>query len=151
MLDDLALVRGWIGYAYCLMPNHYHLVLETPEGDLSAGMQWLNGRYAQGFNDQHRVDGHLFQGRFYSGRVEGDWHLLELSRYLARNPVNAGLCRHPRSWLWGSYRAVAGFETSRTPRFLDLRCVLGLFGSNAASAQKRFRAFVDDAPIHPQA
>jgi putative transposase len=150
MLDELGRVRGWIGHAYCLMPNHYHLVLETPDADLSAGMQWLNGHYAQAFNHRHAVDGHLFQGRFYSGQVEGDWHLLELSRYLARNPVDAGFCRHPRSWPWGSYRAVAGFERSVAPRFLDVRRVLGMFGSSPALGRKRFRSFVDDAPIVPQ-
>ena len=72
---------------------HARVYLETPAGDLSSGMQWLNGRYAQDFNHRHGFDGHLFQGRFYSGQVESDWHLLELSRYLARNPVEAGLCR----------------------------------------------------------
>jgi len=151
MLDELARARGWIGYAYCLMPNHYHLVLETPEADISAGMQWLNGRYAQDFNHRHAVDGHLFQGRFYSGQVEGDWHLLELTRYLARNPVDAGLCRHPRGWPWGSYRAVAGFERPLAMRFLDVRRVLDLFGKRHDSARKRFRTFVDDAPNRPRA
>lgn len=152
-LDVLGLVAetlGWRILAYCLMPNHYHLVLETPEADLSDGMQWLNGYYAQAFNHRHAVDGHLFQGRFYSGQVAGDWHLLELSRYLARNPVDAGLCRHPRSWPWGSYRAVAGFERPVAPRFLDVRRVLGMFGSSPALARKRFRSFIDDAPIVPQ-
>ena len=150
MLDELGRVRGWVGHAYCLMPNHYHLVLETPEADLSAGMQWLNGRYAQAFNQRHAVDGHLFQGRFYSGQVEGNWHLLELSRYLARNPVDAGLCRHPRDWPWGSYRAVAGMERPAAPRFLDVKRALGLFGSSPASARNRFRSFVDDGPSFPQ-
>jgi REP element-mobilizing transposase RayT len=150
MLDDLGRERGWIGYAYCLMPNHYHLLVETPEGDLSAGMQWLNGRHALDFNGRHGFDGHLFKGRFYSGQVVGDWHLLELSRYFARNPVNAGLCRRPQNWPWGSYRAVAGLEAARTPRFLDIRRVLRMFGSDLTSARRRFRMFVDDAPIRPQ-
>jgi putative transposase len=151
MLDELARRRSWVGHAYCLMPNHYHLVLETPEPDLSVGMQWLNGRYAQDFNHRHGFDGHLFQGRFYSGEVESDWHLLELSRYLAQNPVSAGLCRHPLSWPWSSYRAVAGLERPQTSRFLDVARVLGIFGAHAASARKRFRTFVEDAPFRPQA
>jgi len=142
---------GWRLHVKCLMGNHYHLVLETPEADISAGMQWLNGRYAQDFNHRHAVDGHLFQGRFYSGQVEGDWHLLELTRYLARNPVDAGLCRHPRGWPWGSYRAVAGFERPLAMRFLDVRRVLDLFGKRHDSARKRFRTFVDDAPNRPRA
>lgn len=144
LLDRLGQNRGWNGYAYCLMPNHYHLVLETPSGDLSSGMQWLNGRYAQDFNHRHGLDGHVFQGRFYSGQVESDWHLLELARYLARNPVDAGLCRQPHEWLWGSYRALAGFESSVVPRFLRLNRVLELFGRTPQSARHRFRAFVND-------
>jgi len=108
LLDALARRRGWLGYGYCLMPNHYHLVLETPKADLSAGMHWLNFRYAQAFNHRHAVDGHLFQGRFYSAQVEGDWHLLELFRYLALNPVEAGLCRHPGEWIWSSYAEAVG-------------------------------------------
>ena len=132
------------------MPNHFHVVLETPEPDLSAGMQWLNGRYAQDFNHRYGIDGHLFQGRFYSVEVETDWHLLELSRYLAQNPVNAGLCRRPHEWRWGSYRAVAGLEPPQTRRFLDPGRVLEMFGKTHASARKRFKAFVEDAPLRPQ-
>jgi REP element-mobilizing transposase RayT len=150
MLDRLARARGWVGHAYCLMPNHYHLVLETPEPDLSAGMQWLNGRYAQDFNHRYGIEGHLFQGRFYSGQVETDWHLLELSRYLAQNPVSAGFCRHPREWRWGSYRAIAGFERTQTRRFLDPGRVLEMFGRTQSSARKGFRTFVEDAPLRPQ-
>jgi len=148
LLDGLARRRGWLGHGYCLMPNHYHLVIETPKNDLSAGMQWLNGRYALAFNNRHALDGHLFEGRFYSILVEGDWHLLELSRYLALNPVRARLCGHPRGWRWGSYRAVAGLERPR--QFLAPRRVLELFGQTRPSAQKRFEAFVNDAPIRPQ-
>ncbi|HXV34152.1 MAG TPA: transposase [Gaiellaceae bacterium] len=146
MLEALARARGWIGLGYCLMPNHYHLVLQTPSGDLSSGMQWLNGRYAQDFNHRHGFDGHLFQGRFYSGVVEGDGHLLELSRYLAWNPVEVGLCRTPQQWLWGSYRAVAGLAKSPVPRFLEVRRVLELFSPRRESAVDRFRAFVNDVP-----
>jgi REP element-mobilizing transposase RayT len=149
MLEALRRKRGWVGLGYCLMPNHYHLVLEMPAGDLSSGMQWLNGRYAQDFNQRHGVDGHLFQGRFYSGQVEGDGHLLELSRYLAWNPVVAGLCRRPQDWQWGSYRAVAGYARS-APKFFDVRTVRELFGRSPQTARNRFRAFVDDAPARPQ-
>lgn len=149
MLEALRRKRGWVGLGYCLMPNHYHLVLEMPAGDLSSGMQWLNGRYAQDFNQRHGVDGHLFQGRFYSGQVEGDGHLLELSRYLAWNPVVAGLCRRPQDWQWSSYRAVAGYARS-APKFFDVRRVRELFGRSPQTARNRFRAFVDDAPARPQ-
>jgi putative transposase len=142
LLDDLSRRRGWQGYGYCLLSNHYHLVVETPEPDLSAGMQWLNGRFAQTFNHRYGLDGHLFQGRFHSVLVEGDWHLLELTRYLALNPVKAGLCRHPRYWRWSSYAAVAGREAPR--KFLAPRGVLRLFGSTPRQARARFEEFVND-------
>jgi putative transposase len=149
LLDELAVRRGWLGYGYCLMPNHYHLVLETPKPDLSIGMHWLNFRYAQAFNHRHVLDGHLFQDRFYSMPVEGDWHLLELSRYLALNPVQARLCRAPGEWIWSSYAAVAG--SARPRAFLATRRILGLFGRDVESAQARFRAFVNDPAGRPQA
>ncbi len=90
------------------------------------------------------LDGHLFQGRFYSALVEGDWHLLELSRYLALNPVEARLCRHPGEWPWSSYSAVAGLEAraAEVPR-LSTRCWACSDGT-CRSAQARFRAFVND-------
>ena len=142
LLDGLTRRHGWLGLGYCLMSNHYHLVVETPREDLSVGMQWLNGRYAQTFNARHAVDGHLFQGRFHSVVVEGDWHLLELSRYLALNPVRGGLCGRAAGWIWGSYRAVAGLEPARS--FLVPRRVLSMFGSDVESARKRFKTFVND-------
>jgi REP-associated tyrosine transposase len=142
LLDDLARRRGWRGYGYCLMTNHYHLVLETPNEDLSAGMQWLNGRFAQAFNHRHAYDGHVFQGRFHSVMVEGEWHLLELSRYLALNPVKAGLCTHPGAWVWSSYAAIAGL--ARPSRFLAPLPVLKLFGRSPQTARRRFEEFVND-------
>jgi hypothetical protein len=111
-------------------------------------MHWLNFRYAQAFNDRHAVDGHLFQDRFHSVQVEGDGHLLELSRYLALNPVAARLCRYPGEWVWGSYAAVAG--AGRARRFLALGRVLGLFGRDPKTARARFREFVNDPITRPQ-
>jgi REP element-mobilizing transposase RayT len=142
LLDELTRRRGWLGYGYCLLSNHFHLVVETPEPDISAGMQWLNGRFAQSFNHRHALDGHLFQGRFHTVLVEGDWHLLEVSRYVALNPVKAGLCRHPRHWRWSSYSAIVGREPPRS--FLAPRRVLSLFGSTVREARGRFEAFVND-------
>src|SRR5205085_11255472 len=89
---------GWRCSSYCLMPNHYHLVAETPQPDLSRGMQELNSRYASGFNWRYGLDGHLFQGRFRSIAVEGEEHFLELARYVVLNPVRAGLCSSPEEW-----------------------------------------------------
>jgi len=144
LLDELTRRRGWRGFGYCLMPNHYHLVFETPAADLSAGMQWLNGRFAQAFNGFHSFDGHVFQGRFHSVLVESDWHLLELSRYLALNPVRAGLCVDPGDWKWSSYAAIAGLERARP--FLASHRVLKHFGGTRSAARARFEAFVADAP-----
>jgi putative transposase len=142
LLDAVARRQQWLGHAYCLMPNHYHLVLETPKADISIGMHWLNFRYAQSFNHRYGLDGHLFQDRFYSALVDGDWHLLELSRYLALNPVEARLSRHPGEWIWSSYAAVAGLVRPRS--FLAVDRVLSLFGRDPTTARARFQAFVND-------
>ncbi|HEX2044323.1 MAG TPA: transposase, partial [Gaiellaceae bacterium] len=119
---------GWRCHGYCLMPNHYHLVVQTPGADLSLGMQRLNGEYAQAFNYQHRLDGHVFQGRFHSVAVESDWHLLELSRYLALNPVRAGLAASAAQWRWSSYRILA----HGTPAGFVSDDVLALFGQDVS-------------------
>jgi hypothetical protein len=126
------------------MPNHYHLVVETPNADLSLGMQHLNGAYAKAFNDQHGLDGHLFQGRFHAVVVESTWHLLELTRYLAVNPVTGGLCAHPADWPWGSYAAVIGGAPSSS--FLAVEDLLRCFGPDPARARQALRAFVGDRP-----
>jgi putative transposase len=133
----------WRCHGYCLMPNHYHLIVETPEPNLSAGMQRLNGAYAQAFNDRHGLDGHLFQGRFYSLLVESTWHLLQLIRYLALNPVAGGLCTDPMDWEWGSYAAVAGRFPPRP--FVVMDELLRHFGPDLPGAQLALREFVGDA------
>lgn len=91
---------------YCLMTNHFHLVVETPTESLSAGMHQLKGGYAKKFNERHMLDGHLFDGRFRSSPVESDRQLEEVIRYVAFNPVRAGLCTHPSDWPWSSFQGV---------------------------------------------
>jgi putative transposase len=140
---------GWQVHSYCLMRNHYHLLIETPEPNLSAGMHRLNFLYAQWFNWRHGVDGHLFQGRFYSRLVTSDPHLLELSRYIVLNPVRAGLCSDPSEWRWSSYRACTG--SAPPPRFLARQWLLGVFGTTEPAAQEAFAAFVAQAPSPPRA
>jgi REP element-mobilizing transposase RayT len=93
----------WGCLAYCLMDNHVHLLIETPEANLGPGMQRLHGPYAQAFNARHRKVGHLFQGRYGAERVEDDAQLVTTLRYIALNPVEAGLCADPRDWPWSSY------------------------------------------------
>ena len=132
--------RGeWQLFAYCLMPNHYHLVLNAPKADLSTSLQRLNGGYAQWFNELHGLDGHLFQGRFHAIEVESQWHLIELSRYLALNPVRARLCATAAEWRWSSYRTTAGL--SRRDVF-DPTHVLRLFAPRPAEARRRYARFV---------
>jgi putative transposase len=96
---------GWHLLAYCLMGNHLHLVVETPEPNLPVGMQWLQGKYARYFNDRHELFGHVFQGRYKAIRQVTDEQLWQVLRYVALNPVEAGLCRRPRDYRWSSYDA----------------------------------------------
>jgi hypothetical protein len=118
-------------------------VVETPGRTLSAGLQWLNGSYAQWFNWRHQKDGHLFQGRFHSVLVETDAHLLELSRYTVQNPVRARLCASPMDWPWSSCRAMLGL--TRPAKFLAVSRVLGHFGPDPHRARRAFHTFVHDA------
>ena len=97
---------NWLCHAYCLMSNHYHLLIETPDGNLSAGMRQLNGCYTQQVNRRHGRVGHLFQGRFKGILVEKDAYLLEMARYIVLNPVRAGMVASPADWPWSSYRQV---------------------------------------------
>jgi putative transposase len=133
---------SWVCHGYCLMDNHYHLVVETPRANLSRGMHRLNSGYAHWFNWRHDFDGHLFQSRFHAVLVESHWHQIELSRYLAINPVAAGLCGTPADWPWGSYRFVAGIGPC--PRFLAAERVLTYFGKRPEEARETFRQFVLD-------
>jgi len=142
LLSQEVLQQHWRCYAYCLMENHYHLLLETPEATLSLGMRRLNGRYTQYFNRRHRRVGHVLQGRFKSIVVERESYLLELCRYLVLNPVRAGLVATPQAWPWSSYRATAG-ETPVAP-WLAIDHVLSLFDANPARARSAYRQFVAD-------
>jgi len=131
---------GWICHAYCLMSNHYHLLIETPEPNLSRGMQHLNGVYTQWFNRKHSRFGHLVQGRFKSIVVEKESYLLELARYIVLNPVRAKMVRSARDWRWSSYRATAG--QTQPPKFLTTDWLLSQFGKDRASAAHAYRRFV---------
>src|SRR4051812_36887072 len=126
----------WRCHGYCLMPNHFHLLIETREPNVSERMQRLNSRYAQWFNRRYGYSGHLFQGRFYGRLVESAYHLLELARYVVANPVRAGLCSHAGEWRWSSYRAVVG-EVKRAT-FLTVGWLLGQFGRDRNGRERRF-------------
>lgn len=140
---------AWLCHAFCLMGNHYHVLIETPRPNLAQGMRDLNGTYAQHFNERHGRIGHLFQGRYRAILVQKERHLLELSRYIVRNPVRAALCAHPADWPWTSYLGTAGL--GRSPIFLTTDWLLGQFSDERIEAQTRYRAFVDEleAPAVP--
>ncbi len=98
----------WLCHAYCLMDNHYHLMIETPDGNLSLGMRQLNGVYTQARNKRYNKTGHLFQGRYKAILIQKDTHLLEVCRYVVLNPVRARMVEKPEDWRWSSYRATGG-------------------------------------------
>lgn len=123
--------------SYCLMPNHYHLIVQTPDSRLSQAMKALNGRYSLRFNRRHERDAHLFKNRFGAVLQETDTQLQWTLRYVVRNPVESGLCAQPDEWPWSSFRAAAGLEAA--PSFLDLPGLLAYFGHSHASAMARYR------------
>jgi REP element-mobilizing transposase RayT len=137
--------------AYCLMGNHYHLVVHTPQANLSALMRQVNGVYTQMFNRRHALVGHLFQGRFKAILVDTDAYLMALCRYVERNPVAAGLVGPPGDWAWSSYRAHAG--QTDAPPWLDTSALFAhLLGAppqdatECARAASLYASLVDDAP-----
>jgi putative transposase len=140
LLADVVNRYSWVCHAYCLMPNHYHLVVETPHANLSRGMRHINGVFTQRINRLNKRSGHLLQGRFKSILVEKESHLLELVRYVALNPVRAKMVRSAKDWKWSSYRATAGLAD--TPCFLTTEWVLSQFDRDLSRAQKAYRTFV---------
>ena len=132
--------QRWLVYAFCLMNNHYHLLLETPEPNLVKGMRRLNGVYTQAFNRRHDRVGHVLQGRYKSIVVDKDSHLIELTRYVALNPVRAGLVESPAQWPWSSYLPTAGKVTC--PGWLAADRVLELFSTDQAQARRAYQRFV---------
>jgi putative transposase len=143
VLDHCCERFSWLCHCYCLMGNHYHLVVETPRPNLPVGMRQLNGLYARRFNLRHRRCGHVFQARYRSILIEKESHLLEACRYVVLNPVRAGICAHPRDYRWSSYRATAGLSPS--PRFLCTDWILAQFGATRRLAQARYSEYVAEA------
>ena len=129
-------------HAYCLMDNHYHLLLETPKANLSRAMRQLNGVYSQAFNRRHQRPGHVLEGRFHARVVDKQSYLHAVCRYIVLNPVRAELVTHPGEWCWSSYRATAG--EAPVPAFLTVDWVLSLGGTLVrAAAERRYREFVE--------
>ena len=124
------------------MGTHYHLLVTTPEPNLAEGMKRLNGMHAQAVNDRHQQFGSLFRQRYQTQLVETDGHLLAALRYIALNPVRAGLCKRPTDWRWSSYPAAIGWAAAALS--LDLEGVRALFSADPTVARSRLQAFVED-------
>lgn len=131
---------GWLCHAYCLMDNHYHLLIETPDGNLSRGMRQVNGVYTQRFNRRHARVGHLLQGRFKAILVERDRYLLELCRYIVLNPVRAKMVTDISGYLWSSYPSIVGSQPA--PAWLTIDWVLSQFDSRRTMARRKYAEFV---------
>lgn len=131
---------NWRVHAYCLMDNHYHILLETADGNLSRGMRQLNGVYTQYFNRQHNRVGHVFQGRFKAIMVEKDAYLLELSRYVVLNPIRAFMVKDIDDWQWSSYGATIGKDPA--PDWLGVDWILSQFSRQRKRARNQYIDFV---------
>ena len=140
LLGEVCERFNWRCHAYCQMTNHYHLVVETPEGNLAKGMRHLNGVYTQHVNRTHRRVGHVFQGRYKGILVEKDDYLLELARYVVLNPVRAEMVNDAADWPWSSHRAMLG--AVETPDWLTCDWLLRQFGVTRTKAVARYVDFV---------
>lgn len=132
---------------YCVMDNHFHLVLQTPKANLAPGMQRLCGAYAQYYNRAQERRGHVFDARYGSQHIQTEAQFLEAIRYLALNPVKAGICREPAQWRWSGYGALVGLAPEQSWLVLsEIREILG------GPLPEQARAFVEgDGIVHPAA
>jgi putative transposase len=138
-LGEVAQVFGWELTAFCLMTNHYHLVVRTPAPNIAAGMHRLNLVYAQVFNRKHGFAGHLFDARYWSGTLRTEDYFLDASRYVVLNPVRAELRKNPHEWEWSSYRQTVGLSPPAHYLSLDW---LDRFDPDRPRAQSLYRSFV---------
>jgi REP element-mobilizing transposase RayT len=142
-LIDLARIAakyGWTIISFCLMTTHYHVLAETHDTSLAIGMQELNARLAIRFNTRHKLRGHVVDGRYWSERIESESHLLSTYRYIARNPVEAGLCASPADWPWSSYRALV--EPAELFTFVDPSSVISCWAPGDTTLEQ-LRQFVE--------
>jgi REP element-mobilizing transposase RayT len=126
--------------AYSLMSNHYHLLVQTPDGNISRSMRHLDGVYTQRFNRTHHYDGQLFRGRYKSILVEGDSYLLELVRYIHRNPLEAGLVKNLQKYPWSSHKGY--LSNAKKWDWLHKDYMLSFFGQNLPESIRKYRQFV---------
>jgi putative transposase len=143
LVDSVIAKYHWQLHTFCLMTNHYHLLVETEEPTLSVGMQYLLSRYAQWFDWREAYEGHLFERRFFSREIEGDRDVLATSRYILLNPVRAGICHSAADWKWSSFGATAGTTSAATSRPRLSSWTLDYFGRrNPERARDRFADFI---------
>lgn len=135
----------WTCHAWCQMTNHFHIVIETKEPNLSKGMAWLNGNFTRIFNKTYNRVGHVFQGRFHAVLVQKQDYLLELARYVVLNPVRAGIVGNAHDWAWSSYQATLG--RAAAPEWLNTEWTLKIFSNDPVRARERYEKFVA-AGIH---
>lgn len=147
LLSNVNKRYNWYCHAYCLMDNHYHLLIETNSPTLSKGMKYLNGSYTQYFNRVHKRVGHVYQGRFKAILVEKECYLLELSRYIVLNPVRARMVRTAKDWPWSSYRATVGISYAHSCLTTDW--ILAAFGKYRKRAQQYYREFIKQGRNQP--
>jgi putative transposase len=140
MLATVCTRFNFVIHAYCQMTNHYHLVVETIDGDLSRGLRQLNGAYSQLFNRRHRLVGHVFQGRYKAILVQKESYLLELARYVVLNPVRAGIVLGPLDWPWSSHRHM--MRQTDKPNWLETDWLLHHFGQDLTRAPAAYADFV---------
>ena len=136
--------HGWEILDYSLMGTHYHLIVRTPEANLSRGMQLLNGCYARAYNYRYGRRGHLFGSRFHDVFQQTDGQLLETKRYVANNARDAGLCADPADFAWSGFAVAVG--RARPPQFVRFDHLLEQFGGNTKRARRRLAAFVSERP-----
>ena len=147
VLEEVCKQYNWSVHSYCLMSNHYHLLVETPDGNLSKGMRQLNGVFTQKYNRNNNKVGHVFQGRFKGILVDGDAYLMELVRYIVLNPVRAQMVRSARDWKWSSFRATIGVVLC--PEWLDREWLLSSFAKRQSVAIDKFKRFVAEGKNQP--
>jgi len=139
ILSEVIERYNWKLYAYCLMKNHYHLLIETIDPNLSQGMLLLNGKYTQKFNRRYDTCGHLFQGRFKAFIIDRESYLLEVVKYIILNPVNAGIVKSPSEYKWSSFNDIISNKRNIN---IDFKTILNLFENNIKNPIEQFIEFI---------
>ncbi len=148
LLKQITKDYNWLVHAYCLMDNHYHLLIETPDGNLSKGMRQLNGVYTQKINRYHGNVGHVFQGRYKAILVQKESYLLELARYIVLNPVRARMVKSVKDWPWSSYHQTSGRIRAKD-HWITTEWLLSTFSQQFGVAQKKYQEFVAQGKNQP--